>query len=314
MKKCYLIALTFLATAIHLQAQVIFNETFETYDLGDMLNQNTELWGVWSGNNNAAEDIDITDAYSNSGTKCGFIGPGQGPQDVLLNLGNKTTGVYQLTFQMFIPTGKTAYFNVQGMLSATGGAGNGGVGIFNSTNLIFNNAENPAGGPGIGGAYPALTAGAANYVWDYPEAAWFPIVITFYPDSSQWQMSVNNVEIARQTMSEDMVVGGIDFFAFNANNEYYIDDVVFTEGDLTDIKSQEAIVLEVYPNPVVDELFIRTEEEVDELILYNILGQAVIRKQTNQISPSINLGELRSGTYLLKIVIGEKSKTIKISK
>ncbi len=314
MKKIYLIALAFITIASHLNAQVIFNETFETYDLGDMLNQNTELWGVWSGNNNAAEDIDISDAYANSGTKSGFIGPGQGPQDVLLNLGNKTTGVYQLTFQMFIPTGKTAYFNIQGMLSASGGAGNGGNGIFNSTNLVFNNTQNPAGGPGIGGAYPGINTGDANYVWDYPEAAWFPIVITFYPDSSQWQMSVNNVEIPRQNMDEDMVVGGIDFFAIDANNEYYIDDLVFTEGDLTDVKNQEAKVLSVYPNPVVNELFIQTEEEVNEIVVYDILGQLIMRKQVNIISPSINLSDLRSGTYLLRIVVGDKTKAIKITK
>ena len=67
-----------------------------------------------------AENIIVSDDFAASGTKSGFIGPGQGPQDALLYLGNETTGDYTLRWNMYVPSGNEGYFNVQGTIPASG--------------------------------------------------------------------------------------------------------------------------------------------------------------------------------------------------
>ena len=314
MKKLYTLGFSFLFFISIAHTQIIFEDNFDSYTIGNMLDQNPDVWGVWSGLNNANENIIVTDLYANSGTQSGFIDAGAGPQDVILNLGNQTTGAYELNFNMFIPANKTAYFNIQGLISPTGGAGGGGNGVFNSPNLVFNNTASADGMPGRGGAYPNVDSAVPDYFWEYPEDTWFPIRILFLPDSSTWKMTVNNIALETQDMDADQVVGGIDFYAIDANNEYYVDDFVFQIPDLTAVELTEANILSAYPNPVLDEFVILTEDKVDQVDIYSIIGQKVISISPNVISPRINLAGLQSGSYFVKIKIGDSFKTIKITK
>ena len=125
MKKLYILLFALSFTYFCADAQMI-DENFDNYTLGDLDDQNPEVWSVWSGNINGPESIGVSDVVAASGTQSGFIGVGPGPQDAMLQLGNiSENGTYELTFNMYIPAGRTGYFNIQGQTSATGGAGNG---------------------------------------------------------------------------------------------------------------------------------------------------------------------------------------------
>ena len=106
-----------------------------------MGNQNPLIWTNWSLDNTiAAENLIVTDAQSNSGTQSGLV-EGGGVQDVILLLGNLTSGDFTLAMQCYIPAGKGGYFNVQGEIPAVGPL----AGVFNSSNLYFNNGGGAAG-------------------------------------------------------------------------------------------------------------------------------------------------------------------------
>lgn len=295
-------------------AQII-DDNFDSYTLGDMADQNPDVWSVWSGNiNSTAESIGVSDAFAASGTQAGFIGAGPGPQDAILRLGNLTTGTYELSFNMYIPEGKTGYFNIQGMTTASGGAGSGGNGVFNSSNLVFNNIESASGMGGLGGSYPN-TAGEPDFTWEYPEDAWFPVLILFEPDSNRWTMTVDDVVVAPQEFEDDGVIGGIDFFGINSNNEYYIDDVLFEEvSTISDVSNPVLRSAKVYPNPVTDRLTIETTEQVDEIIIYNILGNPILKTTPNSASPVMEMGDFSPGIYLIDVRMGNETTTIKVTK
>lgn len=76
--------------------------------------------------------------------------------------------------------------------------------------------------------------------------------------------------------------------------------------------------LTYYPNPVEDILTLKTDdnEKVDAVRIYSVLGQEVKRKTFKNPSnnPSIDLQDLQSGTYFVKISIGNKTKSIKVIK
>jgi len=63
------------------------------------------------------------------------------------------------------------------------------------------------------------------------------------------------------------------------------------------------INLSIYPNPVVDKLFIQGLSIPAKISVYNLLGKLVFSKTT---SSEINLNNLQSGIYIVKIVDNQK--------
>jgi hypothetical protein len=92
-----------------------FCDDFESYDNTMPLGPQSAEWTTWSGNEGGAEDGIVSTGQASSGSQSLFIdgGVGGGPQDVVLNLGNQTTGRYRVQFKMYVADGKAAYFNIQ---------------------------------------------------------------------------------------------------------------------------------------------------------------------------------------------------------
>lgn len=315
MKKIYtlFLSLCFISTAAN--AQVIFSDDFENYTLGPVGSQNLPVWSVWSGNvSNTAESIIASDAFAASGSQSGLIGAGQGPQDAMLILGNLEMGTFQLSFNMYIPSGKTGYFNIQGRTSASGGAGNGGAGVFNSANIVFNNQTTGSGMPGLGGTYTNIGDAEPLVDWNYPEDEWFPIVILFDPENNVWTMTIDEVELAPMDFQSDRVIGAIDFFALDANNEYYIDDLVYEEVIISSVSNPILTGAKVYPNPVSDLLRIETSESVDEITIYNLLGSPLLQMNPDNGSSVVDMGSFSEGLYFVELRIGNETSTIKVTK
>ncbi len=305
MKKVYLLAFALGAFAFSANAQLI-DDDIESYSLGPLFEDHWSSWSGTAGPDNAL----VSDEYANSGTQSVFIS-GDLAQDALLLLGNQASGEWQLDFKMYIPGGKSGYFNFQGETEG-GGAGNGGAGVFLSPNLVFNNVQSTSGSPGVGGAYGNVDDPDPIYTWTYPQDFWFDVSIIFNVDDITWTMTIDGTEIPTQPMDDTPVVGGIDFFSFDANNEYYIDDVVF--GSTAGIQDFAADSFRMYPNPVKDVLNISTKTAVDNIEVYDVLGKRVLSAQPDVISPKINMSGLASGTYMVKVTIGNASKTVKIIK
>jgi hypothetical protein len=61
--------------------------------------------------------------------------------------------------------------------------------------------------------------------------------------------------------------------------------------------------VEIYPNPVDDKLYIVTEDDVKEVVVYTITGVIVGQQSTDnrQQTLTIDLSDLKSGIYFVKI-------------
>lgn len=71
--------------------------------------------------------------------------------------------------------------------------------------------------------------------------------------------------------------------------------------------------LEIYPNPVDSDkmLFIKSDLNLEkEVIIYNILGKQVIN--TTTFGNPINVSELSSGIYIVKVSENGKTSTLKV--
>lgn len=61
--------------------------------------------------------------------------------------------------------------------------------------------------------------------------------------------------------------------------------------------------LKLFPNPAQDALQISSSEVIENVVVFNMLGQELIREQINQLATSISVSSLQSGTYIAKITI-----------
>ena len=66
----------------------------------------------------------------------------------------------------------------------------------------------------------------------------------------------------------------------------------------------------IYPNPVNDKLYIETEEEVEEVVVYDIFGRRqVTETPSHQGGVVVDATELNSGVYIVKVVT-EKGEAV----
>ena len=72
--------------------------------------------------------------------------------------------------------------------------------------------------------------------------------------------------------------------------------------------------LNIYPNPVNDKLYIETEVEIEEVVVYDVYGrvQNLRNSETQKLRNSIDMTDLNSGVYFVKVVTenGEAVKRI----
>lgn len=291
MKKIYLFG-TMILTFVGL-AQGQFTDNIDSYTTGDISPQSS-LWRTWSGGG-GAENGEVTTEQANSAPNSMKIGEGGaqgGPQDQLLLFDNQpTNGSWDIEFNMFVPSGNAGYFNIQGEITTPQ------AGSFLSTDINFNQGN---ASPGVG------ALGTTGITFSFPHDEWFNVIVTVDLDGETYSMLINDAEaIPEGTVFNAGVpyLGGVDFFATEPVHTCYFDDIEFRESNLSvdDIAAKD---ISIYPNPGQDRITITTQSIVDQVRVIDILGKVVLQKNANQISPTMDISSLSTGTYIVQ-VIGE---------
>ncbi len=289
MKKIYLLAATALFA---LSANAQFMDDVESYPVGPLHAGN---WSSWSGAA-GGEDVIVTEAQANDGTKSIVVNTAG--QDALLTTGGAATesGLWTMNFKMYVPTGKSAYFNIQG--SDTPGDS------FLSGDVYFNTA-NGAPGEAVDG----------DDTFNFPHDAWFDVQLIVDMDDTSYSIKIDGVTgvDGKAFNAAADKFASVDLFFAAPTDEYYIDSVNFMSG-LLGADDFSADVFTVYPNPVVNTLNIRSAASVDNVTIYDVLGKQVLSVNPDAISPSVDMSNLSSGAYLVNVTIGNASKTIKVLK
>lgn len=196
----------------------LYEDDLETYTVGDYLAvQNPDWWTTWSGTPGSAEDALIVDEQANSGANSAKV---EGSTDLILKLGDKTSGKYQLSFWYYIPAGYGGYYNLQHYESP---------GIEWAYEVYF-------GSDGTG----QLDAGvAAAATFSFPFDTWFFIdqEIDLTNDNTKLWIDGNLIyewPFSYQSTSMDgtLQMGGVDIFAGAPTGDtplFFFDDVTFTQ-------------------------------------------------------------------------------------
>ena len=69
-----------------------------------------------------------------------------------------------------------------------------------------------------------------------------------------------------------------------------------------------------YPNPVQNVLKMSANESIEQISLYTVLGREIKRSSHADLTAEIDLSNLASGTYFVRVVIGDSNGSFKIIK
>ena len=72
--------------------------------------------------------------------------------------------------------------------------------------------------------------------------------------------------------------------------------------------------LTFYPNPVENQLNITASDMITKIEVYNLIGQQIKSISNHSNIIQIDLSELSSSTYIIKVYSEQKNQTIKVIK
>ena len=199
------------------QPFVLVDDNFDAYALG-ALGPQSPNWTTWSGTEGGSEDGIVSAEQANTVANSMKIEGNNGPQDVLLLLGDQTAGHYILSWNLYVPAGKSAYYNTQKFAESPG----------EEFGMVIDFNANGTG---------SLSAGGANAAaFTYRQDRWIAVQhfidlnndnIRLYIDGAfvySWKASAQASE-ATGTLQ----LGAIDFFPARGPHLFYVDDVFFAE-------------------------------------------------------------------------------------
>jgi hypothetical protein len=302
MKKNYILSALFAFIMTGMNAQ--FTDDIESYANGAPVDG--DWWLEWVTGIGYATS---SDAQSVSGTQSALVG-GDGV-DPVLDLGNKIFGTWYLTFQMYVPSGKEAYMNIQGVTPI--GSGEWVIG-----NWFFNQA---LGSPGVG-QIDNSALGAVSF--DFPHDEWFEVQVNVDISAgislATIEIKVDGVDVLPAgtafTDSAGTVptgLGGVNIYSISANNEVYFDDYVYSDSNVG-TQDFAATGFQAYPNPVNNVLNLQANEAISNVAIFNVLGQEVYRADINAMTSQVDMSQMASGAYFVKVNINGTEGTVKVIK
>lgn len=191
---------------------------FDQYNVGDKVAQTIGApWNTWSNAPGTAEDAVFSNDFAASGANSVKFTYGV---DQIFDFGGQTTGAYSIDFNMYVPTGKDAYLNIQHNFT---GDSNGEWAF----EVYFNSSDNGT----------VLKVSSEDHSFTFPFDQWFPVHFDVNMDNDAISMSINDVTVHSWAFSEQAnsatpglrVLDVMDFFppSNSSTSLFYIDDFSF---------------------------------------------------------------------------------------
>lgn len=313
MKKIYILAIALVAFTFTGTSQSEVEDDFDSYNLGDISSQ-AFYWRTWSGAEGGAEDADVVNTFANSGSQSLNV-DGSGVTDMIMLVESlPNTGIYSIEWKMYIPAGKEGYFNMQADLTPLNTpwaqALMGGNVYFNCGGL--------SPGAGIVTGVTDCSTGNGEAVFAFPHDEWFTVTTIYNLDAETWGMNINGTSQFTDYIFEfnDQVftaLAGLDFFSASAANEFYVDDLILFNGDIT--LSSESFEASGFVSAINNGILtLKANETIDSVSIFNMLGQQVYNSNIGSLQTTINMTSFANGTYIIRANVNGNLGTVKVIK
>ncbi len=290
---------------------------FESYTVGQRLAcQDSLNWTTWSiAPCNTTEDPLISSAQSFSPTKSVVITQNN---DLVKRFNNDTTGIHEITFKFYVPTGKAGYWNA--LADFAGSSSKWGMECY---------LDATAAGRFFGGSSVAVP-------FAYTQGSWqtTTLLVNLNVDSAKFYMNGTMVHKWRWTAGASGTavpkkLSAADFFGATATDEFYVDNFSYNPSAnwiITGINQVGNTVPSVYTlsqnypnpfNPTTKINFALPKSGLVSMKVYDILGKEVATlvnevKNAGNYTVDFNASSLTSGVYFYKVSVNGFSEVKKM--
>jgi Leucine-rich repeat (LRR) protein len=115
------------------------------------------------------------------------------------------------------------------------------------------------------------------------------------------------------TLSQNTVINSADIY-FDYNFPIVTNDEQTVFADLSKNDFNKELIIQIYPNPVQNELTIKAKSLIDSIQLYDAQGRIIFAKSSTQVRDVIDMSNYGSGIYFITISTSEGRQTQKIIK
>lgn len=131
---------------------------------------------------------------------------------------------------------------------------------------------------------------------------------------SSWQQIINTKLLLTPGSLIQKVTFARNYMVAVGSSGFYILDFVTGNLSTNDPKMEvNSNKIKMYPNPVSSILFFDSKDEIKNIIIFDISGR-IFKKIENPKSNSIDISELKSGNYFVKIITANKAYLEKVIK
>lgn len=202
---------------------VIFSDDFESYTPDMLLVQQAgKPWMTWTQPYQQNIDVFVRNIRASEGSHSVQVKAGQ---DIVLDLADKTSGRYQLSFDILIVPGKAGYFNILNDFNG------------NNSKWAFQTFFNTDGT----GTVDANGSDVATFAFEHD--SWISINFILDIDDDFATFYLDGKEIVSWILSKGSTgsgtlkkLDGLNFYGYT-DNDYFIDDLKFIEQELALVSS-----------------------------------------------------------------------------
>jgi len=115
------------------------------------------------------------------------------------------------------------------------------------------------------------------------------------------------------TLTSDVKYFVIKVHAVAPHSAAIVDNLVLAPA-VAGVNDLNNNVVQVYPNPVVDQMHISAESNIQEVKIYSLTGQLVQNLKLNGKSANLNVSALKAGVYVAQIITEKGVQTVKVLK
>ena len=130
------------------------------------------------------------------------------------------------------------------------------------------------------------------------------------------------------TVDSSVPVNDMQTFTAPADGVYYIGFQAYSDADkfylhLDNIAVDVALsvgnfenenAFTYFPNPVKNTLTLNAQNTIEQVAMYNMLGQEVLRATPNTVDSELDMSQLQTGAYFVKVTIANITQTIRVIK
>jgi len=304
MKKLLLLFISlFIWTGVGFSQTILYSDNFDSYVANSFLAVvNPIWWTTWSNLPSSGEDIQIKTTFAHSAPNSGSVDTVGGQTDGILRLGDKVSGKYELTWWMYVETGKCGYYNIQHMQSP---------GMEWAFYIYFR----------TNGALE-LKEGGDTITSTYPKDTWFEVKHEIDLNGDEIKLYINGTLLHTWPFSNwagatggTKQLGSVNFWAGEQTGSgelpgYYFDDVYYAMVPGVGIDEVEKTGVMIYPNPVKNMLNVVTDGELKNITISDDKG-VILYSGTET---HVDVSRLTPGMYFVKVETAQGTSNTKFIK